>query len=623
MSVQFALDLITGSFDSKLSKSKHELKDFSEQASKMGEKIGLSELIAPLAAITASVATIGGLMEGIHGAVDLGEDMVNLSNRTGIAVEQLYMLRRLFKDSGVEAEKIGPSIGKMQKYLEAAATTGQGAPLLRNIGLDSKAEAAKKPDQAFRDIGSALSQIQSPTERAASAIAIFGRQGAELLQVFMNPDFKNAGEISGTAERLGENAYLFKEAHDELAHVGEDLQGYFIGLAGPVMTAIKPLLRLADQIDLSGVGEQMGSFLENFVTDFDQQFEEVFSDLGDFLGDLLGHIPEFLIGAVGVLGGLVEKLGAALLFAFHTPLDYLQAAIQTAIEKLMEGVGNVPGLNNLTGTKGFKASSFDENLKQIQAEGNGATQLAREGSKEANETMGEGGSMIWNGLKESLASFKGAFTATAKSAALLSEEREKSLKKHKADLGGEGEDVQGVGKGQNSFADSLRKIGGGGFAGGQGDPLLDENKKQTGELVRSNGYLEKIGEKLNFTNHDFSNPQSPVIPGLQAPEIAQLQSPVIPGLQAPEIEPLQSPVIPGLQAPEIEPLQAPVIPGLKTPELPELKAPSLPPMSFFGGNSDPLLNESQRQTSLMQQMVSLLSRKSPDLGMPFPAPRFA
>jgi len=146
----------------------------------------------------------------------------------------------------------------------------------------------------------------------------------------------------------------------------------------------------------------------------------VFEDLGDFLGELLGHIPEFLIGSLGILGGLVEKLGAALLFAFHTPLDYLQAAIQTAIEKLMEGVGNIPGLNNLTGTKGFKASSFEDNLKQVQSEGNGATQLARQGSKDANEAMGDGGKMILGGIKESLGAFKGAFTATEKSAAVLS-----------------------------------------------------------------------------------------------------------------------------------------------------------------------------------------------------------
>jgi hypothetical protein len=481
--IQFYLDLITGSFDSKIHKSKGELKEFSEAASKVGEKLEFGALLAPLAAITASVATIGGIMEGMKGAVELGDSMVNLSNRTGIAVEELYMLRRLFKDSGVEAEKIGPAIGKLQKYLADAASTPGGVPLMQSLKLDPAAEAQKKPDQAFKDIGTALAGIPNQAERSRAAISLFGRAGTELLQVFMNPAFKNAGDLSSTAVRLGENAYLFKEAHDQLEHVGENLQGYFIGMAGPVMAALQPLMELGDQIDLSGVGEQMGSFLENFVTDFDKQFEEVFADLGDFLGQLLGHIPEMVIGTVGILFGLVQKLGAALLFAFHTPLDYLQAAIQTAIEKLMEGVGNIPGLNNLTGTKGFKASSFEENLRQVQSEGNGATQLARQGSTDANETMKEGAGLWGNTIKESLSSFKGAFTATEKSADVLSEEREKNKKKYGVNLGGE-EELEGLGKGQNAFADSLRKIGGGGFAGGQGDPLLDENKRQTGLLQK-------------------------------------------------------------------------------------------------------------------------------------------
>jgi hypothetical protein len=497
--VEFSLDLITGSFDSKISKSKHELKEFSEQASKIGEKIGFGELLAPLAAITASVATIGGIMEGIHGAVELGDDMVNLSNRTGIAIEQLYTLRRLFKDSGVEAEKIGPSIGKMQKYLSDAVTTG-GTPVLQNMGLDAKAEANKKPDEAFRDIGAALAAVANDSDRAKAAISIFGKQGSELLQIFMNPDFKNAGDISATAEKLGENAYLFKEAHDQLEHVGDKLQGLFIGLAAPVMAAIEPLLDLGDQVDLSGIGEQMGSLFENFATDFEKQFEEVFEDLGDFLGELLGHIPEFIIGAVGILGGLIEKLGAALLFAFHTPLDYLQAAIQTAIEKLMEALGKIPGLNDITGTKGYHASSFDENLKQVQTEGNGATQLAREGSKDANEVIYQGGAMIFGSIEQSLGTFKGAVTATAKSAEMLSEEREKNKEKYKMSLGNK-DDVEGIGKGQNAFADSLRKIGGGGFAGGQADdPILAENRAQSAHQAKMVNLLDSLNKKISSSS---------------------------------------------------------------------------------------------------------------------------
>jgi hypothetical protein len=459
----------------------HKELEGAKEAVSEGFKEAFADLAAPLAGVIASVGSVAEIMEGIHGAVELGDDMVNLSNRTGIAVDQLMMLRRLFKDSGVEAEKIGPSLGKMSKYLEAAATTGEGAPLLKKQGLDPKKLIGEKPDQAFRNIGASIAAIPNSLERSAAAMAIFGKSGSELLQVFMNPDFKDAGDISKTASAMAENAYLFKEAHDELEHVGAKIQGYFIGLAGPVMAAMEPLLDLADHLDLSAVGEEMGSLLGNLATDFDKQFEEVFEDLGDMLGRLVAAIPAIVVGLFGVVMGLVEKLGQALLFAFHTPLDYLQASIQYAIELLMAGMSKIPGLNKITGMQGFKASSFDEILKQTQAEGNGATQLTRENQKDSTEDIKQGGRILGDALKDIVSPLKGAFTASDATKEQLSEEREKSRKKYQIDLSG-GEDAEGLGKGKNSFADSLRRIGGGGFAGGQSDPILDENRRQTNYL---------------------------------------------------------------------------------------------------------------------------------------------
>ena len=480
--VQFYLDLITGSFDSKLGKSKNELKAFSEQAGKIGDHLDFKALLAPIAEVTAALTTIGGIMAGIHGAVELGDEMVNLSNRTGIAVENLMMMRRLFKDSGVEAEKIGPAVNKMQKYLSESASSKEGSPVLRQMNLDPKAEASKAPAEAFRDLGTSIAQIGNESDRARAAIAIFGKSGGELLQVFQNPDFKNMGDLSNTAKLMGENAYLFKEAHDQLEHIGGKLQGFFIGMAGPIMAAIEPLLELGNSIDLSGIGEEIGSFFENFSTDFDEQMRQVFEGLAQGVMNLIGELPLLISGLVGVVAGLIERLGVLLIHMFKTPLDYFQAGLQAAIEQVMQGMGKIPGLNKLTGTEGYKASSFDDILKQTQAEGNGAEQLAQAGKGDANALIGEGLGQVGEYLKSALVDpMKGAFTATDASKEQLSKAREESSKKFKH-LGG-GDEEEGFGK-SSAFADSLRKIGGGGLAGGQSDPLLDENKRQTGLLQK-------------------------------------------------------------------------------------------------------------------------------------------
>ena len=576
--VQFYLDLITGSFDSKLNKSKGELKAFSEQAGKIGDHLDFKALLAPIAEVTAALTTIGGIMAGINGAVELGDEMVNLSNRTGIAVENLMMMRRLFKDSGVEAEKIGPAVNKMQKYLSESASTKGGSPVLRQLNLDPKAEASKAPAEAFRDIGTAIAGIGNQSDRARAAIAIFGKSGGELLQVFQNPDFKNMGDLSNTAKLMGENAYLFKEAHDQLEHIGGKLSGLFIGMAGPIMAAIEPLLELGNSIDLSGIGEEIGSFFENFSTDFDEQMRQVFEGLAQGVMNLIGELPLLISGLVGVVAGLIERLGVLLIHMFKTPLDYFQAGLQAAIEQVMQGMGKIPGLNKLTGTEGYKANSFDDILKQTQAEGNGAEQLAQAGKGDANALISEGLGQVGEYLKSALVDpMKGAFTATDASKEQLAKAREESSKKFKH-LGGEDEEAMGFGKGSNSFADSLRKIGGGGLAGGQGDPLLDENKKQTSELFKSNSFLQNISAVIGG---GALSQKMDLMPSLEAPAIPSLEAPAMPSFD---------------------------LSSMGLPALPKIMMPSI--SSMPGG---PLLEENKRQTGLLQKIADGL--KSPRITM--------
>ena len=57
---------------------------------------------------------------------------------------------------------------------------------------------------------------------------------------------------------------------------------------------------------------------------------------------------------------------------FEAPLTYLQAGIQLAVEKLLEGLGKIPVLGEKLGLSGFKAGSFGEIKKGIE-EGGGAS----------------------------------------------------------------------------------------------------------------------------------------------------------------------------------------------------------------------------------------------------------
>lgn len=485
--IEVVLELISGNFDAKLKHSKGELEGFGKIAGSLGGASMFGAMIAPLAAVLASVTTIAGVMAGMHSAVELGEQMVNLSNRTGIAVENLMMMRRLFKDSGLEVDKIGTSIGRMQKTIGKAANTGEGAVEFAKLGLKPQDLEKAKPDDAFKQIGSAIAAIENPTKRGEAAMAIFGRAGTELLQVFLNPDFKNAGNISQTAKVMGENAYLFKEAGDQLSHIGGKLTGLFIGMAAPLLVAIEPLLTWLDSLDLSGFGTGLGNLLGNFVGDFSGAIQMLIGDMVDEIIDTFTTLDWFVMmgnGLAAIGEGLLVvflKLGDFLVKIFKHPLDLIQSGIEFCIQQLMQALGKIPGVASALGLSGFKAQSFGDIQAETKKNGNGLENM-RKGSGELEDALW--GDMKKHGAAAAAASpkrfYENLFKPTEDLAKAQKEGKEHARDKFKVNLGGEGDELSSTGK--NSFADSLRKIGGGGYAGGQGDPLLNENKTQTGYL---------------------------------------------------------------------------------------------------------------------------------------------
>lgn len=229
---------------------------------------GFKDLVAPVAGVVASVASVGAVMAGVKSALDLGGELTDLSNRTGIAVESLYGLRQAFKDSGMEASAIGPAVGKMQKALASAASGGKEADVLQSLGLDAQSLASANPADAFTQIGTAIAALPNSTERAAASMAIFGKSGAELLQVFMDPNFKNAGNISETAKMLGENAGAFDKVGDSFGRVGEKLNGLFIGIGAGMVGVLDAISEFIDKLDLSAIGKSLGEAIATAIAIF-------------------------------------------------------------------------------------------------------------------------------------------------------------------------------------------------------------------------------------------------------------------------------------------------------------------------------------------------------------------
>ena len=97
----------------------------------------------------------------------------------------------------------------MQKAItDAASGGGSAADAFRQLGLQVGELAALKPDKQFEAIGKKIGAIADPTQRAAAAIAVFGKSGTDLLPMIesadeLNERFRELG-FTVTAEQVGE-----------------------------------------------------------------------------------------------------------------------------------------------------------------------------------------------------------------------------------------------------------------------------------------------------------------------------------------------------------------------------------------------------------------------------------
>ncbi len=148
-------------------------------------KAKLTAFGTEVAAIGKRIATVGlGALAGAIGAgkifADMGAELFRMSQKTGIAVESLSLLKAAAGEVGVDALETG--LKKMQKAIFGLA---KGAPeavqTFDHLGIKIADLAGLSADQQLLKIAAGFEQIHDPAIRTALAMEIFGKAGTELL----------------------------------------------------------------------------------------------------------------------------------------------------------------------------------------------------------------------------------------------------------------------------------------------------------------------------------------------------------------------------------------------------------------------------------------------------------
>ena len=246
----------TKSLDSTVAKTSSSVNASFASMAKAGAALALG-----FGAIKLAAAAVTGTFSTFRDALDLGGELSDLSEQTGVTAGNLLVLQRAFDNSGVGADKVGTSINKMQKVLvEASQGSDEARDKFGRLGLSWSEMQDKSPTEQLQMLAAAISQLPTPAEKSAAAMEWFGKSGGRTL-AFLN-DFTGAvdgakGELGTMPDIMDKNARTFDTISDKITVIGGKFKEFAAGVLGEMTPMLEVITTALAGIDMAGFGKRL------------------------------------------------------------------------------------------------------------------------------------------------------------------------------------------------------------------------------------------------------------------------------------------------------------------------------------------------------------------------------
>ena len=302
------------------------------------------------------------------GVADTVDKLNDISNRIGVTVEGLQVFNMAAKLSGVEDGT--RALQKLTVVIGEAAESGKTEAFTK-LGIDFEKLQAMSPEEQFRTIQQAIAALPTPAERAAAAVALFGKAGVELLPL-MN---QNLDQVEEKMRRLG--AVVGADQVEAIGSMNDALdmvKATFDGIIGTVAGNLAPVVE---------------SLAEEFLG-FVEEFNSVSADAGGIAGaisnsllDVADYLAEVFDNAVTQFDGFAVTF-AEVVSAFEFVGNVFTAIAETlrAGFNLFQIAGNVLAIGLGKFLQGL-GSWVSSDLEQF------GRDLAENASKQADQNSRE------------------------------------------------------------------------------------------------------------------------------------------------------------------------------------------------------------------------------------------
>jgi lambda family phage tail tape measure protein len=362
----------------------------------------------------AAAAVTGGVVALAKNAIDLADDMRDLSQRTGVSIQTLGQFKIAAELSGSSLEGVAKGLTFLNKNMVAAATgTEAAAAAFKTIGVattDAQGNL-RSADQVFLDIADRFATLRDGPEKAALAMKVFGKAGAELIPIL------NLGsqEIQRFGLNIGPDFADKADAfNDQIGIANAQLTNLTIQIGSALLPVFNGLLLTLTQ-SVAQIGQWIqgiqAAYKENamFKTSIDTLVGalvafasvQVFSSfiagaraaiviIGSLIkalkaltaANLLAGVAGFLKGKPALIAALVAGLGVGIDAAFNQGkiVNGITRGITGALDQAFAGFGammpKMPALPSaaagmipdLSGLQTGKAPKKAKEIKEITAE---------------------------------------------------------------------------------------------------------------------------------------------------------------------------------------------------------------------------------------------------------------
>ena len=371
----------------------------------------LKGMLGPLAGLAAGFLSVKAVIGGMKGAISMGAELDHQSKQTGVAVDQLVVMRQALDDVGIGAGQTSQLIGQMHRAMQQTDKQGRSTNAgFKALGINMAQFRTLGAEDQFKAIGQAVNGLGSQSEKSAALMHIFGRSGTEMLKLFEGGDaFSAARESLGSMpDMMARNAAAFENFDTLVGRAKGKFTGLWAGILESAMPALNQIMAYVDKIDFAKWGQAIGTAFRTGLALFQSgQFGDVIrlslgiafgAAVNALIGPLMNGSTWKGIGQI-ILAGFMG-IGAGLIKIFAEPINYLQAGMDKVMDLLFAGLGKIPGLGKALGLDGYQAKSFEEHLADRRANGTFISRAGDESAAMAREMAAAGMRNIGQGIAE-------------------------------------------------------------------------------------------------------------------------------------------------------------------------------------------------------------------------------